>query len=57
MKVQISQLLRDPALKAIFEKAERDQGQEPVEIDREPKAPRLHDGAAVKAEPRVLEFA
>ena len=55
MKIQSSHILRDPALKAIFEKAERDQGQTPAELDRKPNAPRLGDGAAATV--RILEAA
>jgi hypothetical protein len=57
MKIKISQLFRDPALKAIFEKVERDQGQTPAELDRKPKAPRLRDGAAAAVQSKALELA
>jgi hypothetical protein len=49
--IQISSLFRNPALKAIFEKAERDNGA--AFAIPAPKAPVLSGGAAV----RVLEAA
>lgn len=46
MQIKISRLFRDPQLKAVFEKAERDQGQEPVTIECKQPKPRLSGGAA-----------
>lgn len=57
MKIEIAPLFRDPQLKAIFEKAERDQGQTPAVIDRTPKRPRLNNGAAAPIRRRAVEFA
>jgi hypothetical protein len=55
MQIQISHILRDPQLKAIFEKAEREQGQEPIAIERKQPKPRLSGGAARRV--RELEAA
>jgi hypothetical protein len=46
MKIQISHLFRDPRLKAIFEKAECDQGQECAAALRKQPKPKLSGVAA-----------
>jgi hypothetical protein len=46
MKIQISHLFADAKLRAIFAKAERDQGQEPAPSMRKQPKPKLSGGAA-----------